>query len=89
MCIINSQHKFTTMQFNTGNNLSLDYAKNLARRWREDEISCTKHYYNKARQCLNAFRDYLSQEDHSTLVGLVEFYNHHELSKYTTVKSKK
>jgi hypothetical protein len=56
---------------------SLDSAKRLARRWRSHEIPASYYYYLQARKALRVFGDWLSVDDHSSLVGLVEFYNHH------------
>jgi len=58
--------------------ISLNYAKRLAERWANGEITATPYYYNMARKSLNCFRNFLSQEHHSLLCGLIEFYNHHK-----------
>lgn len=59
-------------------NVSFEYAKKLAEKWEDGTITVTPHYYRAAKECLNAFRDYLSPCHHSLLVGMVEFYNHHK-----------
>lgn len=58
--------------------VSLEYAKKLARRWESGQIPATDYYYQQARRCLDAFRDFLPAKEHGLLVGLVEFYNHHQ-----------
>jgi hypothetical protein len=57
--------------------VSLEYARKLARRWENNEIPCSPYYYKMARYCLNMFRDYLNDEEHSLLIGIVEYYNFH------------
>ena len=58
-------------------NMSLEYARKLARRWESDEIPASGYYYQMARKCLRLFSDHLTSSEHSLLAGLVEYYNHH------------
>lgn len=66
-------HKTIAMAWN----VSLDYAKKLADRWENDEIPASDYYYRQARKMLRIFGDFLSTEKYNSLVGLIEFYNHH------------
>jgi len=56
---------------------SIDSARRLAEKWDNGQIPASPYYYSQARAALRAFGDCLTSEEHSILVGLVEYYNFH------------
>ena len=59
-------------------NVSVEYAKKLARRWRDGDITSTAHYARMAKYCLKIFPGFFTQEEHSLLVGLIEHFQHYK-----------
>jgi hypothetical protein len=57
---------------------SLDSARRLAEKWGAGQIPASPYYYRQARTALRIFGDSLTGEEHSLLVGLVEYYNFHK-----------